>query len=405
MKTQRRTSSNIAVSALLIVIIFGLGLVVGRSHRQASAEAPAYIENAEGEVDFGAFWNAWRVLEDKYPFDDAPDAEARLYGAIQGLARAYEDPYTIYLPPEDNELFNEDLSGEFSGVGMEIGLRDDAITVIAPLKGTPAEQAGILPGDIIYEINGESAMNLTTEEAVEIIRGPRGTTVTITVLRSGQFEPIEIDIVRDIISIPTLDTSMPADGVFMIQLYNFIGDVNAQFNAAMQEFIRSNADKLILDLRNNPGGFLQSSISIASWFLPLGELIVKEDLGPDAPKQPEFRSLGTTSRIGRDFDMVVLINQGSASASEIVAGALQEQGRATLVGEQTFGKGSVQEVVPLPDDTALKITVARWLTPNGTSISENGLLPDVEVERTFEDFQNELDPQLDMAIEIITTND
>lgn len=390
------------VIAVLLLTVFGIGLLVGRGTLQASAEAPIGIENADGVTDFSAFWNAWQVLEEKYPFEDAPSAKDRMYGAIQGLARSYDDPYTIFLPPEDNATFNEDLAGEFSGVGMEIGLRDEVITVIAPLKGTPAEAAGMLPGDIIYEIDGESTIDMTVEEAVDRIRGPRGSTVTVTVLREGEFEPLDIVITRDLITVPTLETSEPADGVFMIQLYNFIGDVDPQFDAAMEEFIASGADKLILDLRSNPGGFLQSAITISSWFLPLGDMIVQEDFGPNSDANEAFRSLGTSSKIGRDFDMVVLVNQGSASASEIVAGALSQQGRATLVGEQTFGKGSVQEVVPLPSDTALKITVARWLTPDGTSISENGLTPDVEVERTFEDFQEDRDPQLDKAIEILT---
>lgn len=390
------------VTGVLLLTVFGIGLLVGRGTLQASAEAPVGIENADGAADFSAFWNAWQVLEEKYPFEDAPSAKDRMYGAIQGLARSYDDPYTIFLPPEDNATFNEDLAGEFSGVGMEIGLRDEVITVIAPLKGTPAEAAGMLPGDIIYEIDGETTIDMTVEEAVDRIRGPRGSTVTVTVLREGEFEPLDIVITRDLITIPTLETSEPADGVFMIQLYNFIGDVDPQFDAAMSEFIASGADKLILDLRSNPGGFLQSAITISSWFLPLGDMIVQEDFGPNSEANEAFRSLGTSSKIGRDFDMVVLVNQGSASASEIVAGALSQQGRATLVGEQTFGKGSVQEVVPLPSDTALKITVARWLTPDGTSISENGLTPDVEVERTFEDFQEDRDPQLDKAIEILT---
>jgi len=398
-KTEQNT---FVVTSLLLVIVFVLGVVVGKGNESSAADmVPAGIVNAESEegVDFQRFWQAWQTLDGKYPFDE-PTAEEKMYGAIQGLARSYEDPYTVFLPPQESESFNEDISGEFSGVGMEIGIRDNALTVVAPLKGTPAEAAGLRSGDIIYEIDGETAVDLSIDNAVQKIRGPRGTSVTLTIIREGEFEPLEIKVVRDLIEIPTLETELTEDNIFVIDLYNFIGNVDVQFEAAMMEFQRSDSQRLILDLRNNPGGFLQSAINIASWFLPTGEIVVQEKKSQDLEEENvTYRSLGNAGMITKTFDMVILTNQGSASASEIVAGALRPLDWVTLIGEQTFGKGSVQELVPMSGDTSLKITVAKWYTPDGTSISEEGLSPEIEVEFTREDYEEGIDPQFEKAVE------
>lgn len=395
--------NNIIAGSFLLVLVFTAGLLAGKGDSTAAAIIPDEIENPKSEqvtVDFERFWEAWQLLEAKYPFEE-PTSEDKLFGAISGLTKAYDDPYTVFFPPKEAKSFSEDIGGEFSGVGMEVGLRNGVITIIAPLKGTPAEQAGLLAGDIIYKIDGTETADLSIDGAVQMIRGPRGTDVELTIFREGEFEPLLVPVTRDIIEIPTLETRTTEDGIFVLELYNFIGNVDAQFEVAMQEFANSGATELILDLRNNPGGFLQSAINISSWFLPIGEVIVNERTNVKGEEKQVYRSLGKSNFITRDYSMAILINGGSASASEIVAGALAPLGTVTLVGEQTFGKGSVQELVALPDGTSLKVTVAKWYTPDGTSISDSGLTPDTEVEMTAEDYQEERDPQYDKAIEIL----
>lgn len=403
MRTEKKDRNNLVVTSVLVITVFLIGIVIGKTDTKASVTAPTNIINAEPNdtnTDFSAFWEIWQMLEKKYPFDE-PTSEEKIYAAISGLTEAYGDPYTVFLPPEESDSFNEDISGEFGGVGMEVGIRDEVITVIAPLKGTPAEKAGLQPGDIIYKIENETTAGISIDSAVKKIRGPKGTTVQLSILRKGEFEPIEVSIMRDTIEIPTLKTKTTEEGIFVIELYNFIGNIDSQFKKAMLEFKSSNSDKLILDLRNNPGGFLQSAINTASWFLPLGNVIVKENFGEETSKEKTYRSLGQSREIEKDYQMVILTNEGSASASEIVAGALRPLKNITVLGEKTFGKGSVQELMQLPDGTSLKVTVAKWFTPDGTSLSENGLSPEIQVEMTNSDYQEDKDPQFDKAVEIL----
>ncbi len=403
MNTTHHKKNNIVASLIVLVLVFIAGVFAGKGNYTAAAIIPDEIENSESDkvsTDFGRFWEAWQLLEEKYPFEE-PTSEDKLFGAISGLTRAYGDPYTVFFPPKEAASFNEDISGEFSGVGMEVGLRNGVVTIVAPLKGTPAEQAGLLAGDVIYKIDGTETNDLGIDSAVQMIRGPRGTAVELIILREGEFEPLTISVTRDIIEIPTLETRLTEDNIFVIELYNFIGNVDVQFEEAMTEFEQSGATELVLDLRNNPGGFLQSAINISSWFLPIGEIVVTERTNIAGEEEQVYRSLGKSSLITREYNTVILVNGGSASASEIVAGALAPLDTVTLVGEQTFGKGSVQELVALPDGTSLKITVAKWYTPDGTSISENGLTPDIEIEMTADDYQEERDPQYDKAIEVL----
>lgn len=282
---------------------------------------------------------------------------------------------------------------------MEVGIKDRVLTVIAPLKDTPAYHAGIKSGDKILKINETVTAGLSVEEAIKLIRGKKGTTVTLTIAREGAREPKEIKIVRDNIAIPTLDTEFRENRIFVIRLYSFSANATKLFRNALKEFIAAKTDKLILDLRGNPGGYLNAAIDMASWFVPGGKVIVTEDYGDKRPAEV-FRSRGYDV-FNEKLKMVVLIDGGSASASEILAGALQDHGKAKLVGTQSFGKGSVQEVVDITSDTILKITVAKWLVPNGASISEKGLTPDYEVEIKEKDADAKKDPQLDKAVEIL----
>lgn len=380
----------------------GLQLGAGTNMQASLGSLFGYQSQSEENVDMSEFWQVWNLLEDKFVSGTSTEPlsnEARVYGAIEGLVDSYDDPYTVFLPPEDAAMFEEDISGNFSGVGMEVGIRDGYVTVIAPLPDTPAEQAGILTGDIIVRIDGESTEGMNIDEAVQRIRGEQGTDVKLTVLREGEDELLQITVTRDTITVPTIDTELK-DGVFIIKLYSFNALAEAEMQQALREYVRSGTRKMIIDLRSNPGGYLQGAVSIGSYFLPAGKIIVKENFGENE-EENLYRSSGKTLGAYAPTKMVVLVNGGSASASEILAGALQEHGVATLIGSQTYGKGSVQELVDLRDGSSLKVTIARWLTPNGTSISEGGLTPDIEVEQTTEQFLAGEDPQMDKAIEFL----
>jgi len=385
---------------------FFIGFVAGRQ-KESGAEIPStstLVNIEEGKpdnADFSIFWKVWDTLNKKHVSLDGPTDQEKIYGAVSGLVDSLDDPYTIFFPPKEAESFESEIQGSFEGVGMEIGIRDDVLRVIAPLKGTPAEAAGIKAGDKIIKIDEISTASLTIDEAVALIRGEGGTTVNLTIIREDEEESIEIAVVRGTIEIPTIETKKRDDGVFIIELYSFSATSPYLFRDALREFLESNYDKLVLDLRNNPGGFLESSIDMASWFLPAGKPVARET-SRDGNGEKVYRSKGYNI-FNENLKFAILINQGSASASEILAGALSEYGKATLVGEQSFGKGSVQELVQVTENTSLKITVSRWLTPNGVSISENGLKPDVAVEFTEEDFKEGRDPQLEKAVEILNS--
>ncbi len=353
----------------------------------------------DDEADLDEFWRVWNLMDEKFVEASSTERisdEERLYGAIQGMVRSHGDPYTVFLPPSDAEQFDEDISGNFGGLGMEVGIRNGVVTVIAPLPDTPAEKAGLLAADAVVKIDGVSTENMTINEAVKRMRGEEGTEVVLTVYREGEPDFLEIPVVRGIITIPTVKTEQYGD-VFVIALYSFNALAEMKMQEALREYARSDADKLVFDLRGNPGGFLQSAVSIASYFLPAGEVVVRENFG-DGSEEELYRSSGKTLREFAPKEMVVLINGGSASASEIVAGALAQHDVATLIGETTFGKGSVQELVDLPEGSSLKVTIARWFTPDGTSISEGGLEPDIEIKRTAEQIMADEDPQLEAAV-------
>lgn len=282
---------------------------------------------------------------------------------------------------------------------MEVGIREDVLTVIAPLPDTPAERAGVQSGDSILRIDGTSTEGMSVDEAVALIRGEKGSEVKLTIFREGLEEFLEIGIIRDTINIPTITTEIK-DGVFVIRLFSFSATSEALMQNALREFVRSGSSKLIIDVRGNPGGYLQSAVNIASYFLPTGKVVVRESFG-EGRDEYLYRSSGRSLGRFAPTDIVVLVDGGSASASEILAGALKEHGVATVIGTKTFGKGSVQELVELPGGSSLKVTIARWLTPDGNSLSDGGLAPDIEVPFTPEDREAERDPQLDAAIEFL----
>jgi len=316
-----------------------------------------------------------------------------LYGAIQGLVDSLKDPYSDFLSPEETAEFEENLTGTYEGIGAEIGIRDETLTIISPLKGSPAEKAGLLPGDKVLEIDGSSTQDMNLTQAVMKIRGKTGIEVKLKVKRGEKIWIVTIK--RAKIEIPTLDFKIIDNNVAYIQLYNFYEDAPSKFKKITQDILNKGVKKIILDLRNNPGGYLSVATDIANFFIKEGKIIVKEDLGKGKSEDVTSKGPGVFA----NFKIIVLINEGSASASEILAGALAEQNEKTiLIGEKTFGKGTVQEFISLQDSSSLKLTVARWLLPSGKSIEGNGITPDIKVKMTEEDIKAGRDPQLKRAI-------
>lgn len=406
---QKRQSGKTIVAVVLTLVLatgaFFSGLHLGgRSEGGIGSLGTLLAGDVQPDpnADLKEFWRVWDLLDEKFAMASGTELlspEAKVAGAIEGLVRAYGDPYTTYFPPKEAEAFNEDISGNFSGVGMEVGMRENVLTIIAPLAGTPAEKAGLMAGDFLVAINGSSTEGMSVDEAVRHIRGEAGTVVKLSIVRPGLTEPKVYDVTRAQIEIPTVKTEKRGD-TFIIALYSFNALADMKMQQALRDYVQSGATKLVLDLRGNPGGYLEGAVSIASYFMPAGKVVLRESFG-DEREEEVYRSRGATLKQFAPKEMVVLIDGGSASASEILAGALQEQGYATLVGASSFGKGSVQELVNLPSGSSLKVTIARWLTPNGRSISNGGLTPDVAVARTIEDRAASRDPQLDAAIEVL----
>lgn len=394
----RRSYSTI----LIVAVFFGLGIYIGFNNRPEISK----VVNLSGKetsvnttADFSPFWKVWNDINEKYPNAGKVSDQNKIYGAISGLLSSLNDPYSVFFNPDEAKLFEDNIQGNFGGVGMEVGIKNKILTVIAPLKDTPAYKANIKPGDKILKIDNTVTSGLSIEKAISLIRGNPGTTVSLTIFRDGYQEPKEIKIVRGVIDMPTLDTETRKDGIFVIRLYSFSANSADLFRNALKEFSKSGSDKLILDLRGNPGGYLDAAVDMSSWFLQGGKTVVTEDYGNNA-KPKVHRSYGYNI-FSNKLKFVILIDGGSASASEIFAGAMQDYKKAILVGDKSFGKGSVQEVLPVTTDTIVKITVARWLTPNGNSISEKGLTPDYEIHFTPKDVENKTDPQLNKAVELL----
>ncbi|MEI7688763.1 MAG: S41 family peptidase [Candidatus Nomurabacteria bacterium] len=402
MKINYKKTGYVLASIILSLVILAVGVYIGYSHRPEIDKITSVTNktpNFETTADFTPFWKAWNLLKEKSIYSDKLTDQNLVWGAIKGLAGTTGDPYTTFFSPDDNKLFKDEIKGSFGGIGAEVGIKDNVLTIIAPLKNTPAWKAGIKSGDKILKIDKTATNDLSVDEAINIMRGEKGTTVVLTILREGESATREIKIVRDTIDIPTIDTENLPGGISVIKFYSFSENSDNLFAKALNEFIKSGNHKLILDLRGNPGGYLEVAVNIASWFVDEGKVIVSEDFG-GTHKAQDYRSHGP--RLFNDkLQFVVLVDGGSASASEILAGALREHKIATLIGETTFGKGSVQELVDVTPATSLKVTVARWLTPNGISISKAGLEPDIKVPFTVKDFESKKDPQMDKAVEVL----
>lgn len=396
----------IIISIIIIGSVGAVGFLIGanwgwKTHLPSpfekiiNREKPAELPPG----DMSIFWETWKIILEKYVNRQKLDTAKMIEGATKGLVESLNDPYSEFLNAKENEMLSQELSGEFYGVGMEISRKNNVIIVVSPLPGTPAEKANLQPNDIILKIDNKDTNNLSTQEAANLIRGPKGTTVTLTIYRPSWNEAKEIKLIRDKITIPSLKWQIIDDNIAYLRIYSFNQPLILDFYQAVFKIINSNPKGLIIDLRNNPGGYLDTVVNLSGWFLPKGAVILKEDFGNNEIKI--YRANG--NGLLKDIPTVILVNEGTASASEILAGALRDDRGVKLIGIKTFGKGSVQELVSLKDNNSLKITIAKWLTPNGTIIQDNGLIPDVEVKNneelgSYSQIDLEKDKQLQTAI-------
>lgn len=375
---------------LIAALLFFIGLFVGRYALPSTQSLipPQFIavKDQQRQLLFPTFWEAWDELHDH--FNGELDEKKLLYGAVEGMVRASGDPYTAFSDPQAAKLLEETLQGSFSGVGIEIGLKNGLVTVIAPLEGSPAKQAGIREGDIIVAVDKEPlTQDMTIDQVVQKIRGPEGTKVELTVISKDANTTKDVAIVRATISIESVKWKVE-NGIGIITISNFNGDTSSRFTAAARDIIRQKASGVILDMRGNPGGYLNAAVDVASQFLEPGKLVVSEK----GKENKEYKSKG--QGLLRNLPVVVLVDGGSASASEIVAGALKDELKSPIVGAKTFGKGSVQELIELSDGSNLKVTIAKWFTPSGASIDEQGIEPTIAVTDATDD---DTDQQLEAA--------
>ncbi len=435
----------------LVLLSGGIGFWAGDNEYQVSSikyqvgkKIPFFSNSIENKqppsskqsLDFSLFWEVWERLEQSYLEKEDLDGEKMFYGAISGMTASLGDPYTVFLPPVDNKTSKEDLNGSFEGVGIQLGYKQgDKLAVIAPLKGMPAEKQGVKAGDFILHIKDEEkkidrgTTGMTLPEAVKIIRGPRETVVTLTLLHEGERDSYEADLKRETIVIPSVELELgyldddnhwqelkeetQKEGIVAwLRLIRFGDLTDDQWDKAVEEIVASCQlpvasckncrDKgcmgVVLDLRNNPGGYLDGAVNLAGEFLDNDKVVVKQENSDGTSRVYKTRRFGRLT----ETPLVVLVNQGSASASEILAGALRDYDRAEIVGEKTFGKGTIQEAIDLREGAGLHVTTAKWLLPDGEWVHEKGIEPDVKVELDEEDQTRDL--QLEKAAEILLKN-
>jgi carboxyl-terminal processing protease len=401
---------KLILTVLLLSFTFSAGYLFGYKGFIASASGYPKVTinrelpSAQKELNFSLFWKVWDTMQDKY-YDKSKLVQANMvYGAIQGMVAAVGDPYSMFLPPEQNKVVEDDLHGNFSGVGIEIGFKENQMAVTAPLPGSPAEKAGVMAGDLIVGIKDEakkisqSTQSMNLNDAVKIIRGTSGTKVTLVLVREGSKEPFEVELTRQTIEVPSvkLDYVGESKDIAHIKIQKFGAETVEEWNKAVVDVItKPQVKDVIVDVRNNPGGYMAAAIDIASDFLSPSQVVVIEDHGNG--QKIEHKSAAKPGRL-RDKKLVILINGGSASASEILSGAMRDNLGTKLIGVKSFGKGTIQEPLTLDDGAGLHVTIAKWLTPKETWVHGNGFDPDVEVK---DDKDKEGDEQLQKAIEVV----
>lgn len=392
------------LTILLVISFFVLGILTGYALKPNATGVQGLFHQEPAKAisssaDFSLFWQAWQLVETNFVNRQQINPQKMVYGAIKGMLASLNDPYTTFFTPEENKEFSQDLSGHFEGIGAELTVKNNFVTVVAPLDNTPAQRSGLKPNDKIIKVDGQSIQDTTLEQVVRLIRGPKGKPVKLTIIRNGLSKPKEITIVRDTIKIPTIKFETKHyknHKIAYIKIYSFNQQLSTEFAQVAHKIKNGYYDRIILDLRNNPGGYLNEAVQVSSWFLKPHSLVVTEDYGPNGKKIKHYSQEVSNSLI--DYPVVILVNQGSASASEILAGALKDNRQIKLVGEKTFGKGCIQEMIPLKKGS-IKITIANWLTPSGLCISKKGIEPNIKVKF---DEKSKDDNQLHSALEEVT---
>ena len=348
----------------------------------------------ETAANFGVFWQAWDKIKEKHLHSGALSAQEMIYGAIKGLAESANDQHTTFFSPEDAAKFTENIDGRFGGIGAELEEINNQIIVVTPLKGTPAEKAGLRPRDTIIKAGGIELKDKTVQDAIRIIRGEPGTQIKLIISREGETGTKDIQITREMITLPTVEWEWKDDNVAYVRLISFNQNTPFAFYNVIRNIITENPRAMILDLRNNPGGYLEVAVGLSGWFIDRGEVVVKERYADGEDRV--FRSRGNAAL--KNLPTIILVNRGTASAAEIMAGAIRDINGTRLIGERTFGKGTVQSLEELKDGSMLKITVANWVTPNGHIIEGSGLVPDINIKRAENDPE---DAQLNKAMELL----
>lgn len=403
---------GVLAAVVFIAGTFAAGVIVGNAFlpqttlsgipvdpkKTPGEELPGQPNSSSMEELFQPFWEAWAIVQEQY-VDQPVDNVALMRGAISGMLEALGDQHTSYMDPDEFYQANIPMDGEYEGIGAWVDTDSEYLTIISPMPDSPAEKAGLQPGDEVIAINGEDMTGIDGNVAIKKVLGPAGSEVVLTIRREGRPDPFDVSIIREKISLPSVEVEFfDEENIGYVQIYTFGSDTRGELRDGLQELLDKNPDGLVVDLRNNGGGYLQTAVQVASEFIS-EEVILYEDYGPDQELKTFEAKRGG---LATDIPLVLLVNEGSASASEIVAGAFQDYQRAPLVGKTTFGKGSVQNWIELSDDQgAVRVTIARWLTPDMRQIHEEGLTPEYEVEYTEEDFQNEQDPQLEKAVEVL----
>ncbi len=408
----RKIITVIVVFSFVVLSFFG-GFYSGKSVQKNTCFASqdfVYLNSAESkiassseatttkleDIDFSLYGQVWSVLSRDFVNKDKLDAQKMFYGSLRGLVSSMDDPYSVFMDPTETEAFVDDMAGTFEGIGAEVALKNNFITIVAPLDGMPAQKAGLKAGDKILSVNSTSTEGLSTDATVRMIRGPKGTKVKLLIMRDGFTEAKTFEITREVINVKSIKIEFRKDGLAVLRISSFADDTLLLFEDAIKQIQEKKPKGLILDLRNNPGGYLDTAVAVASEWVSSGR-IVTEQFSDGSLKNYLSNGNGRLENI----PTAVLVNGGSASASEIVSGAMLDLKRGTIIGEKTFGKGSVQTVRELPDGSSVKVTVAKWLTPAGNSINDTGITPTVEVKLSIDDFNKNLDPQLKKAVEVL----